>query len=103
MCEAHEFDQKKKLISKNLHHVLKLQDRQLICSQPPETVRDHLIAAARALRVGDWSSTLKLIFADKMNAKIWNLFTPYGTRLDIPFLFYLGQLSYIDDFYEFIF
>lgn len=41
---------------------------------PPESPRDHVLAASKALRYGDWRKATQLIFSPKINAKIWVLF-----------------------------
>ena len=41
---------------------------------PPESMREHVVAASKAMRNGDWKKSRDLIINDKMNAKVWDLF-----------------------------
>ncbi|PAA58436.1 hypothetical protein BOX15_Mlig025805g1 [Macrostomum lignano] len=70
---AHENDQRRRMISKNFHHVLKINERNTV-NGPPESMREHVVAAAKAMRQGKWQETRAYIINDKMNAKVWNLF-----------------------------
>lgn len=70
---AHEFDARRRLISKNFHHVLRVSDRQPLLG-PPESMREHIVAASKSMRKGDWRATTDFIINEKMNAKVWSLF-----------------------------
>ena len=37
-------------------------------------MREHVVAASKAMRNGDWKKSRDLIINDKMNAKVWDLF-----------------------------
>ena len=70
---SHEFDARRRMISKQFHHQLRVSERQALLG-PPENMREHVVAAAKALKMGDYRSCLNFIVNEKMNNKIWNLF-----------------------------
>ncbi|XP_041347425.1 eukaryotic translation initiation factor 3 subunit C-like isoform X3 [Gigantopelta aegis] len=70
---AHELDIRRRMISKNFHHVMKMSDRQTLTG-PPESMREHVVAASKAMKMGDWKVCKNFIINDKMNAKVWDLF-----------------------------
>jgi len=70
---AHEFDARRRMISKSFHHQLKNSERQSLVG-PPESMREHVVAASKAMRNGDWTKCRNLLLNDKMNAKVWDLF-----------------------------
>ncbi|RUS82412.1 hypothetical protein EGW08_009864 [Elysia chlorotica] len=70
---AHELELRKRLISKNFHHVLKMSERQTLTG-PPESMREHVVAASKAMKNGDWKKCCNFIINEKMNAKVWDLF-----------------------------
>ncbi|MCL4130367.1 UNVERIFIED_CONTAM: hypothetical protein GTU68_022837 [Idotea baltica] len=70
---AHEFDARRRMISKSFHHQLKNSERQSLVG-PPESMREHVVAASKAMRNGNWSQCRTLLLNDKMNAKVWDLF-----------------------------
>lgn len=70
---AHEFDARRRMISKNFHHVLRVSERQPLVG-PPESMREHVVAACKAMKVGNWRACYNFIINDKMNAKVWDLF-----------------------------
>ena len=39
---------------------------------PPESMREHVVAASKAMRNGDWKKAANYIINDKMNAKVLN-------------------------------
>ena len=43
---------------------------------PPESMREHVVAASKAMRNGDWKKAANYIINEKMNAKVENKFTP---------------------------
>merc|ERR1711971_223261 len=70
---AHEFDARRRMISKSYYQQLRSSERQALVG-PPESMREHVVAASKAMRNGDWKKTRDLIISDKMNAKVWDLF-----------------------------
>lgn len=70
---AHEFDARRRMISKSFHHQLKNSERQSLVG-PPESMREHVVAASKAMRNGNWKQCRTLLLNDKMNAKVWDLF-----------------------------
>ncbi|CAF0819585.1 unnamed protein product [Adineta ricciae] len=38
---------------------------------PPESMREHIVAACHALKVGDWKCCIDLIVNEKMNRQVW--------------------------------
>ncbi|XP_052799625.1 eukaryotic translation initiation factor 3 subunit C-like isoform X2 [Mya arenaria] len=70
---AHEMDARRRMISKNFHHVLRMSERQTLTG-PPESMREHIVAASRAMKTGDWKACKNFIINEKMNTKVWELF-----------------------------
>ncbi|KAL8619146.1 hypothetical protein ACOMHN_019418 [Nucella lapillus] len=70
---AHELDVRRRMISKNFHHVMKMSERQTLTG-PPESMREHVVAASKAMKAGDWRACKNFIINDKMNTKVWDLF-----------------------------
>lgn len=70
---AHESDARRRMISKSFHHLLKVSERQPLVG-PPESMREHVVAASKAMRNGDWMACQKFIINEKMNTKVWDLF-----------------------------
>lgn len=70
---AHELDGRKRMISKSFHYQLRNTERQPLVG-PPESMREHVVAASKAMRVGNWRACRGFIINDKMNAKVWDLF-----------------------------
>merc|ERR1719447_161069 len=70
---AHEFDARRRMISKSFHHQLKNSERQSLVG-PPESMREHVVAASKAMRNGNWRQCRNLLLNDKMNSKVWDLF-----------------------------
>ncbi|XP_035770214.1 eukaryotic translation initiation factor 3 subunit C-like [Neolamprologus brichardi] len=50
---AHEFDARRRMISKQFHHQLRVGERQPLLG-PPESMREHVVAASKAMKMGDW-------------------------------------------------
>lgn len=69
---AHEMDVRRRPISKNFHHVLRTTERQTLTG-PPESMREHIVAASREMKKGDWRACCNFIVNDKMNAKVIRL------------------------------
>lgn len=70
---AHEFDARRRMISKTFYQQLRSSERQSLVG-PPESMREHVVAAAKAMRNGNWQACNGFIINDKMNAKVWDLF-----------------------------
>ena len=70
---AHEFDARRRMISKTFYQQLRSSERQSLVG-PPESMREHVVAAAKAMRNGNWSACNNFIVNEKMNAKVWDLF-----------------------------
>lgn len=41
---------------------------------PPESMREHVVAAAKAMRNGNWSACWHFIVNKKISTKVWDLF-----------------------------
>jgi len=70
---AHEYDARRRMISKSYYQQLRSSERQALVG-PPESMREHIVAASKAMRNGDWKKARDFIVNDKMNAKVWDLF-----------------------------
>lgn len=70
---AQEVDYRRRMISKNFYYRLRESDRQPLIG-PPESMREHVVAAAKAMKKGDWSACHTFLINEKMNAKVWDLF-----------------------------
>ncbi|XP_005534643.1 PREDICTED: eukaryotic translation initiation factor 3 subunit C-like [Pseudopodoces humilis] len=70
---AHEFDARRRMISKQFHHQLRVGERQPLLG-PPESMREHVVAASKAMKTGDWRRCHRFVVNDKMNGKVWDLF-----------------------------
>ena len=66
---AHEFDARRRQISKNFYHVMRVSDRQALVG-PPESMREHVVAASKAMKTGDWKKCKNYIINEKMNQKV---------------------------------
>ncbi|EEB14638.1 conserved hypothetical protein [Pediculus humanus corporis] len=70
---AHEFDARRRMISKTFYQQLRASERQSLAG-PPESMREHVVAASKALRNGNWKACKNFVINSKMNAKVWDLF-----------------------------
>lgn len=70
---ANEFSVRKKMISRLFYNQLRKSEEQPLVGLP-ETTREHVVAASKAMRVGNWKQCRDLIINDKVNLKVWNLF-----------------------------
>jgi translation initiation factor 3 subunit C len=61
-------EQKRKAISKPFRRLLDFADRQVFTG-PPESTRDHIMQASKALQHGQWEQCRDLI----QDIKIWSL------------------------------
>jgi translation initiation factor 3 subunit C len=66
---AHEFDARRRMISKTFYQQLRSSERQSLVG-PPESMREHIVAASKAMRNGNWQACINYIINDKMNAKV---------------------------------
>lgn len=68
-----EFDSRRRMISKQFHYQLRNSEKQAFVG-PPDNMREHVLAAAKALKVGDFKKCINFLINPKMNQKVWNLF-----------------------------
>ncbi|KAG6333562.1 hypothetical protein ID866_5524 [Astraeus odoratus] len=68
MASIESEEQKRKMISKPFRRLLDFADRQVFTG-PPESTRDHIMQASRALQDGEWEKCRDLI----QGIKIWSL------------------------------
>ena len=59
------------MISKNFHHVLRVSERQPLVG-PPESMREHVVAASKAMKNGAWKECRNFLINEKMDAKVRN-------------------------------
>lgn len=57
------------MISKTFYQQLRSSERQSLVG-PPESMREHVVAASKAMRNGNWSASRNFIINEKMNAKV---------------------------------
>ena len=69
---AHEFDARRRMISKTFYQQLRSSERQSLVG-PPESMREHVVAASKAMRNGNWLACKNYIINEKMNAKVYSL------------------------------
>lgn len=69
MFTAHEFDARRRMISKTFYQQLRSSERQSLVG-PPESMREHIVAASKAMRNGNWTACINYIINEKMNAKV---------------------------------
>lgn len=70
---ANEYSIRKKMISRSFYNQLRKNEEQPLVGLP-ESMREHVVAASKAMRVGNWQSCVDFIVNEKMNNKVWNLF-----------------------------
>jgi len=66
---AHEYDHRRRVISKSFHYQLRLSDKNALVG-PPESMREHIVAASKAMMTGDWKKCAENILA----VSCWALF-----------------------------
>ncbi|KAF0291563.1 Eukaryotic translation initiation factor 3 subunit C [Amphibalanus amphitrite] len=71
---AHEFDARRRLISKSFHYQLRNSALKYDLLGPPELMREHVVAASKAMRRGDWRACRDFVIDKTMNAKVWDRF-----------------------------
>jgi translation initiation factor 3 subunit C len=69
----HEFDSKRRMISKQFHHILRMAERNNL-NAPPENMRDHLVAASKFMKLGDWRKCVGYVLNEKLQKLIWSRF-----------------------------
>jgi translation initiation factor 3 subunit C len=72
----HEFDAKRRPISKTFYHQLRTLEKQSLTG-PAESMREHVVAAARAMKKGDWEKCYTSLVNEKMDRKVWHYFSIY--------------------------
>lgn len=70
---ANEYSIRKKMISRSFYNQLRKNEEQPLVGLP-ESMREHVVAASKAMRVGNWKTCREFIINEKMNNKVWNLF-----------------------------
>lgn len=81
-------EQKRKAISKPFRRLLDFADRQVFTG-PPESTRDHIMQASKALQDGEWEKCRDLI----QSIKIWSLM-PESTSVKEMLAKYVFTLSF---------
>lgn len=57
------------MISRNLYHVLRTSERQALVG-PPESMREHVVQACKAMKRGEWKACRDYLINEKMNSKV---------------------------------
>ena len=57
---AHEYDARRRMISKSYYQQLRSSERQALVG-PPESMREHVVAASNTMRNVDWRKARDLI------------------------------------------
>jgi len=64
---------RKKIITRPFYNQLRKNEEQSLIGVP-ESMREHVIAASKAMRIGNWKQCQEYVINEKMNNKVWNLF-----------------------------
>ncbi|EOA23481.1 hypothetical protein CARUB_v10016672mg [Capsella rubella] len=75
---ANSHDAKRRVISKNFRRLLEISERQAFTA-PPENVRDHVMAATRALTKGDFQKAFEVL----NSLDVWRLLKNRDSILDM--------------------
>ncbi|XP_019084893.1 PREDICTED: eukaryotic translation initiation factor 3 subunit C isoform X2 [Camelina sativa] len=75
---ANSHDAKRRVISKNFRRLLEISERQAFTA-PPENVRDHVMAATRALTKGDFQKAFEVL----NSLDVWRLLKKRDSILDM--------------------
>jgi len=67
---AHEYDHRRRVISKSFHYQLRMSDKNDLRNLPPESMREHIVAASKSMMTGDWKKCAENILA----VSCWALF-----------------------------
>lgn len=57
------------MISKTFYQQLRSSERQSLVG-PPESMREHVVAASKAMRSGNWAACNTFVINKKMNDKV---------------------------------
>ena len=68
---------------------MRVSERQPLVG-PPESMREHVVAASKAMKNGDWKQCRDYIVNDKMNAKVRKQFS-YGLIIYLKLAKGLGK------------
>ncbi|EGV62405.1 Translation initiation factor 3 subunit c [Yamadazyma tenuis] len=71
-------DSKRKASARSFKNKLEFHDRQYLTG-PPESIKDHIIHASKALQKGDWSKAYNLL----ASIKVWKLFPNNAELLEM--------------------
>jgi hypothetical protein len=73
------------MISKTFYQQLRSSERQSLVG-PPESMREHVVAASKAMRTGNWTACNNFIINEKMNAKVLHYLKVVLSFLTIQYL-----------------
>lgn len=80
------------MISKTFYQQLRSSERQSLVG-PPESMREHVVAASKAMRNGNWLASRNFIINEKMNAKVQSIDFYYLFILTIKTCYRCGNCS----------
>ncbi|KAI0986501.1 hypothetical protein GJ496_007797, partial [Pomphorhynchus laevis] len=73
---APDFDNRKRIVSKQFYNQLRQTEKQP-CYGPPDNMREHIFAAVRAMKFGNWNKACQMLINTKMQSKVWRFFRNY--------------------------